>query len=268
MAYPREIDEIRQKRPVKYSVCSLVSDPEEYSVMVNSYQQAGFTGELCEFLYVDNSQGNKYDAYAGLNKLMAEASGQYLILSHQDVELNYDTEADLNRRITEIDLRDPRWAVLSNAGYADLKRPYKRISHRHETLNVGPFPQPVISVDENFIVLKKAAGLSFSPDLSGFHLYGTDICLVAQQKGYSCYVIDFHLLHKSTGNLNESFFAARQAFIQKYSASLSPRYIRTPCTIMFISGSPLLNELMNKPFMIAIAKFLKKIELRGKGMKY
>jgi hypothetical protein len=217
---------------------------------------------------VDNSQGNKYDAYAGLNKLMAAASGQYLILSHQDVELNYDTEAGLNRRISEMDQLDPQWAVLGNAGYADLKRQYKRISHLHETLNLGPFPHPVTSLDENFMLLKKEAGLLFSPDLSGFHLYGTDICLAAQQKGYSCYVIDFHLLHKSTGNLNESFFAARQAFIRKYSASLSPRYIRTPCTIMFISGSPLLNAWMNKPFMISIAKFLKKLELKMKGIQY
>lgn len=268
MAYPIEIDEIRLKRPVKYTVCSLVSDREEYFLMVNSYRQAGFTGEVCEFLYVDNSRGNKYDAYAGLNKLMAQANGQYLILSHQDVELNFDTEADLSSRIGEMDHLDPTWAVLANAGYADLKRQYKSISHLHETLHLGPFPHRVTSVDENFILLKKQAGLFFSSDLRGFHLYGTDICLAAQQKGYSCYVINFHLLHKSTGTLNESFFKARQAFIHKYSASLSPRYIRTPCTTMFISGSPLLNALMNKPFMISIAKLLKKMELRAKGMKY
>jgi hypothetical protein len=263
-----EIDAIRQRPPVKYSVCSLVSDLEEYSGMVRSYQQAGFTDECCEFLYVDNSRGNKYDAYAGLNRLMALAGGQYLILSHQDVALNHDTEADLSRRIREITQLDPRWAVLANAGFADLKRQFKKIAHLHETLDIGPFPHPVRSVDENFMLLRKSAGLFFSPDLSGFHLYGTDICLVAAQKGCTCYVIDFLLLHKSTGNMNDSFFQARQAFIQKYAATLSPRYIRTPCTTMFISGSPLLNALMNKPFMISLAKFLKKAELRWKGIDY
>lgn len=268
MTNPTEIDQIRQKRPVKYSVCSLVSNLEEYSQMVNSYRQAGFTDELCEFLYVDNSRGNKYDAYAGLNKLMAGASGQYLILSHQDVVLRYDSEADLSRRIREMDQLDPQWGVLANAGYADLKRAFKRISHLHETLCLGPFPHRVESVDENFMLLKKSAGLFFSSDLSGFHLYGTDICLAAGQKGYSCYVIDFHLLHKSTGNLNESFFEARAAFMQKYSRQLSARYIRTPCTIMFISPYPWLNVLMNQALMVSLAKFLKKMELTLKGIKY
>ena len=268
MAEPIETDQIIPVRTVLYSVCSLVSDYAEYTVMVNSYVQAGFTPDLCEFLYVDNSRGNKYDAYTGLNKLMDQASGEYLILSHQDVEIIYDKEPDLRRRIQEINELDANWAVLANAGGADVKRVYRRISHPHDSLNQGPFPQKVISVDENFILLKKQAGLRFSSDLKGFHLYGTDICLVAEQKGYTCYVIDFHLLHKSTGNMNESFYQARHQLIQKYAQSLSPRYIRTTCTNMFISRSSLLNYLMNKPFMITLAKFFKKVELRSKGIKY
>lgn len=263
-----EIDQQIPSRVVKYSVCTLVSNLPEYAVMVDSYVKAGFNLDLCEFLYVDNSQGNKYDAYTGLNKLMERASGDYLILSHQDIELIYDTEPDLQQRLQEITELDPTWAVLANAGGADVKRVYRRISHPHDNLNQGPFPQKVISVDENFILLKKAAGLRFSPDLQGFHLYGTDICLVAEQKGYTCYVINFHLLHKSTGNMNESFYQARQMLMQKYAQTLTPRYIRTTCTYLFISKSPLLNYFMNKPFMITTAKFLKKVELRTKGIKY
>ena len=268
MLEPHEINQFIPKRAVKYSVCTLVSNRTEYAGMVESYIQAGFTHDICEFLYVDNSEGNKYDAYTGLNKLMDQASGQYLILSHQDVELIYDREPNLKQKIEEITRLDAKWAVLANAGGADVKRLYRRISHPHDTFNQGPLPQKVVSVDENFILLKKEAGLRFSYDLEGFHLYGTDICLVAEQKGYTCYVIDFHLLHKSTGNVNESFFKARQAMMQKYAQTLSPRYIRTTCTHMFISKSPLLNYLMNKPFMITVAKFLKKAELRAKGIKY
>ena len=263
-----EIDQNIPVRAVMYSVCTLVSDTTEYTVMVNSYVQAGFTADICEFLYVDNSQGNKYDAFAGLNKLIDRASGEYLILSHQDVELVYDKEPELQQRIQGMNALDANWAVLANAGGADVKRIYRRISHPHDNLNQGPFPQKVISVDENFILLKKKAGLRFSTDLEGFHLYGTDICLVAEQKGYTCYVIDFHLLHKSTGNINESFFRVRKLMMQKYAPILTPRYIRTTCTHMFISPSPFLNYFMNKPFIITLAKFLKKVELRAKGIKY
>jgi len=263
-----EIDNIGQQAPVKYTVCTLVSNLEEYGEMVSSYRQAGFTEDRCAFLYVDNSRGNKYDAYAGLNKLLAAATGQYLILSHQDVVLRFDTEPVLSGRLQEINQLDPRWGVLGNAGFVDLKRAFKKIAHLHEVLEIGTFPHQVRSVDENFLILKKDAGLRFSPDLSGFHLYGTDICLRAQQRGYTCYVIDFLLLHKSTGNLSADFFKARQDFIRKYASSLSPRYIRTPCTIMFISAHPLLNQVMNKPFMISLAKFITKLELQLKGLKY
>ena len=268
MPEPIETDQDIPKRRVRYSVCTLVTDPEEYAVMVQSYQKAGFTDDLCEFLFVDNSKRNKYDAFTGLNLLLSKASGQFIILTHQDVEINFDTEEILSQRIRKINEIDSKWAVLANAGGADVKRLYRKISHPHETINQGPFPQRVRAVDENFIVLKKEAGLNFSSDLSGFHFYGTDICLRAEQKGYTCYVIDFQLLHKSKGNINESFFKAREAFMQKYSQSLSPQYIRTTCTTMFISKSAFLNYLMNKPTMITIAKFLKKVELSFKGIKY
>jgi hypothetical protein len=268
MTGPFEIDQAIPVRPVTYSVCTLASSLAEYAVMVDSYRQAGFTDERCEFLYVDNSRGNKYDAYAGLNQLIGRAAGNYILLSHQDVELNFDTEAVLRQRIAEMDRLDPRWAVLGNAGGADVKREYHRISYPHGSMNRGPFPQLVTSVDENFMVLKKAAGLAFSPDLTGFHLYGTDLCLQAEQKGFTCYVIDFHLLHKSKGNINDSFYQAREALMQKYGRQLSPRYIRTTCTTMFISPSPFLNRLMNQPWMVSVAKFVKKVELALKGVKY
>jgi hypothetical protein len=268
MTGPFEIDQDMPERPVRYSICTLVGNLAEYAVMVQSYQQAGFTPGLCEFLYVDNSRGNKYDAFAGLNQLIAKAAGEYILLSHQDVELVFDTEPVLRQRITEMDRLDPRWAVLANAGGADVKREYHRISYPHGSVNRGPFPQRVTSVDENFMLLKKKAGLTFSHDLTGFHLYGTDLCLQAEQKGFSCYVIDFHLLHKSKGNINESFYQAREALMRKYSGRLSPRYIRTTCTTMFISSSPVLNVIMNKPWMVSLAKFVKKLELALKGVKY
>lgn len=246
-----------------------MSNPEEYKIMVGSYKNAGFTDDICEYLFVDNSKSNQFDAFSGLNYLIAKASGKYVILSHQDTETKFDNEKVLSNRIEEISKLDPNWAILGNAGGADVKRLYRRITHLQEVVNQGgPFPQRVRSLDENFILLKSSAQLSFSTDLRGFHLYGTDICLTAEKKGYTCYVINFNLLHKSNGNINESFFQARQAFMQKYAPSLSPQYIRTTCTTMFISKYPWLNFIMNKPFMISLAKFLKKVELFVRKVNY
>jgi NaMN:DMB phosphoribosyltransferase len=54
-------------------------------------------------------------------------------------------------------------------------------------------------------LIKKQANLAVSSDLRGFHFYGADICLIASILGYNAYVIDFHLYHESTGNMDKEF---------------------------------------------------------------
>jgi hypothetical protein len=262
MITPIEIDNyFNNGNTIKYSICTLVTNMNEYMTMVSSYEQAGFNTSNSEFIYINNSQVNKYDAYTGLNKCIEKSCGTFIIFTHQDIELKFDNESILSQRINYIELNDPNWAVLSNAGAIHIKQLYKRISHPDHELNQGPFPSKVRSIDENFIVLKKLSGLQFSQNLNGFHLYGTDLCLQAELNGYSCYVIDFHLLHKSTGNMNESFFKAREEFIKSYSGKIRAGYLRTPCTIMYISKNQGLNEVMNSKFAISLAKFVKKLEL-------
>ncbi len=58
-------------------------------------------------------------------------------------------------------------------------------------------PIRVGSLDENFIVVKRQANLALSHDMSGFHLYGTDLCIIADILGRTSYVVDFHLCHKA-----------------------------------------------------------------------
>src|SRR5690606_18517163 len=134
---------------------------------------------------------------------------------HQDILLNFDKRKELEQRINELDARDPQWAVAGNAGAAGLNHIVYHISYPGGTTQYkGTFPLKAQSLDENFILLKNSCGLSFSMDLAGFHLYGTDICLQAAGKGYHCYVIDFHLLHKSRGNPDASFEDLQKRLIE------------------------------------------------------
>lgn len=254
-----EIDQVPETS-IKYSICTLVSNREEYSSMVESFKKAGFEEQFCEFLYVDNSKQNKYDAYEGLNKMISASKGKYIILCHQDIELRFDTEKVLDKRITELDQLEKNWGLLSNAGGYNLKKVYKRITHPQDSFNQGPFPHQVKSVDENFILLKKNANLSLSRNLKGFHLYGTDLCMVAEILGYKAYVVDFHLFHKSTGNMNESFYQSRGALIEKYGKLFSSRYIKTTCTSLYLSGNIFSRKIMNTNLAITLSKFVLKIK--------
>ena len=55
------------------------------------------------------------------------------------------------------------------------------------------------ALDKNFLVVRRDANLAVSADLKGFHLHGTDICIVARLLGYTAYVVDFQLRHVSSG---------------------------------------------------------------------
>lgn len=241
----------------EFSICTLVTNISEYQEMADSFKKAGFTEENSEFLYIDNSNGNAYDGYTGLNTFLNTAAGKYIIICHQDILLNFDTLDVLKQRIAEIDGIDPDWAILGNAGYGDFNTKLYRITDPWgENQKKGDLPAKAKSLDENFLLIKNEANLALSHNLKGFHLYATDLCSIASILGWNAYVIDFHLYHKSAGSCNESFFASKKAFIDKYSAIAKPFAIRTTCTMMIITGCGFLNRLLNKKFFYSIKKRL------------
>ena len=233
--------------------------------MLNSFKEAGFYEDFCEYIYVDNSKENKYEAYEGLNKMISVAKGQYIILCHQDIELKFDRLDVLEKRMAEVEALDKDWGIISNAGGLNLKKVIERISHPTHELNLGPFPTQVKSVDENFILIKKSANLGFSRNLKGYHMYGTDICLLANTMGYNAWVVDFLLLHKSNGKITDSFRQNKQLLITKYQKAFRSRYVRSTCTRLYISGNGLHAKLMNTNFMIFMAKLKVKAKKRVKG---
>jgi hypothetical protein len=249
---------IKAEEEFKYlfSVCTLVSRTDEYNEMLDSFIKAGFGEDRCEYLYIDNSQGaNVLEAYQGINRFLREARGQYIIICHQDILLNYDGADELIKKINEVQSTDPNWAVLGNAGGVNLK--YLSL---YIVQNSGPmlyetsFPLKTMTLDENFLVVRAKANLSLSNDLSGFHLYGTDICLLADILGYNAYIIEFKLLHKSLGNVDRSFFDLESRLIRKYTRALRPRFLRTPFAQFYIAGGRLRTFFGNTPLALFFAR--------------
>ncbi len=147
---------------------------------------------------------------------------------------------ELEARLDELEALDPLWAVAGNAGGIAPGRLAIRITDPHgANRRVGTLPAKVMSLDENFMVVKQSARLSFSRDLTGFHFYGADLCLVADVLGYSTYVIDFHLEHLSGGMKDASFAVMERAFCAKWGRAFRPRFMQTTCSLISLTGDSL-----------------------------
>jgi len=247
----------------RYAICTLVSNLDEYGRMFDSFIEAGFTTGDCEYRYVDNTNGNSFDAYRGINQFLQNADAKYIIICHQDILLKFDKRVDLEQRIAELDTIDNNWAILGNAG---TNNPYllsMKITHADLVCHkVGVLPSKVNSLDENFILVKKSANIALSGNLSGFHLYGTDICLIAACLGYSAYAVEFSLLHLSMGKKDDSFYLLSEQIQAKYSFFFRNRYIKTTVTRFFLSSNGILRFVMDISFVQNIVRLFYKYKYK------
>jgi hypothetical protein len=156
----------------------------------------------------------------------------------------------LENCIAELNKLDPKWALLGNAGGQSFGYISLRLTDPHGDHNTGGFPMKVQSLDENFILIRKDANLGASSDMEGFHFYGFDLCLVAAMRGYSAYVVDFHLHHLSPGKISQDFIKSKSRIIGKYQQLFSGRFFQTTCTSFYLSGNALLNSIFNHPRII------------------
>jgi hypothetical protein len=213
------------ERP-RFSLCVMVTRWEEYRYHLASFARGGFDAGCCEFLVLDNSAGNRADAYLAVNEFLGAARGDYVVLVHHDVALIADGRAELDRCLAELDGLDPHWGLCGNAGHTADGRRAICISHPLDEREVaGDLPARVVSLDENFLLVRRVANLAASRDLSGFHHYGPDLCIVADILGWSAWVIPFFVRHNSAGTIDERYARSRAAIAAKYRRALRPRWV-------------------------------------------
>lgn len=260
---------IKEEYPFLFTICTFVTDHAEYQEMLTSFVEAGFTKDTCQFVYIDNSKGNTYEAFEGINLFLSSTKGKYTIICHQDILIDSTTMDTLLERIKEIEEYDPKWAVLSNAGGINLKHTAMHVYHpsKKEHLVEPLLPLKAISVDESFMLINSDVNLSLSSDIKGFHLYGTDICLMADILGYSAYIIDYNIIHKSTGNPGNSFSIIKKQLRKKYKRALRGRFMGTTFTRFYISGNPLSSWLYNTGIIMFLARQFYKLFLPKRKYK-
>jgi hypothetical protein len=270
---PKSAAAVGAERACRFSICTLLTRPEQYQGMLRTFKARGFGGDDCEYLFLDNTKANEYDAYDGLNLFLNTSRGEYIIICHQDVELLDDGRDRLEEVIAELDAKDPSWAVFGNSGGVSPGRLAIRITDPHgANQRTEELPVRVRSLDENFVVVRRRANLALSRDLGGFHLYGTDLCIIADILGWTCYVVDFHLHHLSPGYREASLNQSRVAMIKKYAHALRARWVMTPCELLFLSGGPwwlsaALSSKLGRRVLFGVEKFAPGFTARLSGVQ-
>ena len=137
-------------------------------------------------------------ASVAYNRGLDATAAPIVIFAHQDVYFPPGWEGRLAAAIAAVEARDPDWGVIAPFGMSREGRHLGDVWSTSQSGRVGrkvDAPQPVQSVDELVIVLRRASGLRFDEGLPLYHLYGTDIVQIALAAGKGAWVADLPLVH-------------------------------------------------------------------------
>lgn len=184
-----------------------------------------------ELILLDNTN-NKYDSAAvALNEGIKKATGEIIVIVHQDVEFK---SLQLDKMIEHLnELGDN--VIVGVAGRKDSSGVITNIRHGKENKFAGKLrlskPVEVQTLDEVCIAAPKKVFEETSFDeitCDNWHLYGTDFCLTNREKGIRSYVVPVDLFHKSIGVVNGSYYDSLLEVTKKHKQEF--RFIYTSCS--------------------------------------
>ena len=178
----------------------------------------------------------------GYNRGIDAARGDLLIFSHDDLEiLNRDFVPRLRAHLERFD-------VVGVAGTTRLIRPawidagppyiYGQVAHPEATgeLLLAIFATPARAVekiqalDGVFLATKRSVIEKIRFDAAtfdAFHHYDLDFSFSAHRAGFRLAVAcDIHVLHQSSGKLDDAWYRSRGKFLMKYGNQMSGGTIR------------------------------------------
>ncbi|MGE5644763.1 MAG: hypothetical protein ACM336_03120 [Acidobacteriota bacterium] len=133
------------------------------------------------------------------NDGLRRAENELVIFSHSDMFFPENWINQLGRALQRLEQTDPNWGVLGCFG-ATREGEYRGHIYSSGWGIIGrPFedPEPVQTLDEIVLIVRKNAGLRFDTELPGFHFYGTDICMRAAARGMRSYAIPAFCVHNT-----------------------------------------------------------------------
>jgi hypothetical protein len=219
-----------------FRIATFVNDVGLYAGMRASFEGAGFTRPVARYTV---EEGEPYGAISRLG----EAAEPYVVLVHQDVRCDLgDTATTLEQILEDLTLTDSNWAVAGNAG-GEGRDFVLHLNEHNGRWRARNLPTAVQSLDENLLILRTARRPRCTPGLSGFHLYGTDVCLNAAKEGSTCYVIPFLVTHLSNNSRLAGLNEAKNLLAGHWS-STKPRYLRVSTGTLALARPRVLRWLM------------------------
>lgn len=162
---------------------------------------------------------NYRTAASAYNAALEDATGEVLILAHQDVYLPAGFLAGARARLAELTDLDPHWAVAGVAGLDERRVFHGRTWSSGLGVMLGKQPAAPVAIetlDEMLLFVRRGADLRFDEAMPSFHLYAADIVKTAEARGMRSYVIDTPAIHHSRAVVAlDGGYKAAYRFMQK-----------------------------------------------------
>ena len=184
-------------------------------------------------------------AAAAINLAIPKARHQWVACVHQDVFLPDGWDRRIAQQLEEAERRFGPIGVVGVYGVGEVivsDDPTQRlgamrigwVNDRGRLLRDGPeLPARVATLDELLLIVRRDTPLQFDPNL-GFHFYGADLCLQANEQGLAVVALRALCHHNSRGvGLPETFYRSAEVFARKWSHRLP---VATPCVIIDKGG--------------------------------
>lgn len=180
-------------------------------------------------------------AASAYNRALDESPSDTVVFVHQDVFLPGRWFEGVASAIDALDAAGARWGVLGAYG---CRRGVAGGLGRIFTNGLGyhgvpiASPEPVETLDEIVLILRRSSGLRFDPRLPHFHMYGPDICLQARSAGFTNYAIPAFCVHNTRQliDLPREFFEGYRYVKRKWRRYLP---IYTSCMTITRFDTPL-----------------------------
>lgn len=141
-------------------------------------------------------------AAAAYNAGIEKAKTDVVVFAHQDVYFPEGWIAAVQKALEMLSRRDPEWAVAGIWGVTSSGEYVGHLYCAGLQRTLGSSAEDAIevrSLDEVVLIVRKSSGVRFDERLTGFHMYGTDLCLEAKRRGMRSYAISAFCIHNTNG---------------------------------------------------------------------